>query len=157
MSPTVPPISTMTTSAPEVAPTLRMQRFISSYNKNLFVSKSRKSRIVYNKDGSVHNNPSGLTRNGGVDSGINYILRNYMPLFQVGIRALPGTKVYFNNNSNPVIIGFNGVFELDLSNSSGGVITSLSIDQNSLKEIEENDSAYLIIDMVYADQGDSDI
>ena len=114
-------------------------------------------QVVYNKDGSVHNNPSGLTRNGGVNSGINYILRNYMPLFQVGIRALPGTKVYFNNNSNPVIIGFNGVFELDLSNSSGGVITSLSIDQNSLKEIEENDSAYLIIDMVYADQGDSDI
>lgn len=28
-----------------------MQRFISSYKKNLFVTKSRKSRIVYNKDG----------------------------------------------------------------------------------------------------------
>ena len=28
-----------------------MQRFISSYKKNLFVSKSHKSRIVYNKDG----------------------------------------------------------------------------------------------------------
>ena len=114
-------------------------------------------QIVYHKDGSVYNNPSGLTRSGGVGSGINYVLSNYMPLVQVGIRALPGTKVYFNNNSNPVIVGFNGVFELDFSNSqAGAVITSLRIDQNSLQLIEENDSAYLIIDMIYAVRGDSD-
>ena len=113
-------------------------------------------QIVYNKDSSVYNNPSGLTRNGGAGSGINNVLQEYMPLFQVGIRALPGTKIYFNNNSTPVIVGFNGVFELDLSESGSGGITSVRVDQNSLKLIEDNDSAYLIIDMVYAKRGDSD-
>ena len=31
-------------------------------------------QIVYNKDSSVYNNPSGLTRNGGAGSGINNVL-----------------------------------------------------------------------------------
>lgn len=71
---------------------------------------------------------------------------NYLPLSQLGVRALPGTKFYINGTDSPVIIGFTGMFELDLS--KGGSVTSLTFDANSLQEIENNDSAYLVIDML---------
>lgn len=66
---------------------------------------------------------------------------------QLGVRALPGTKFYINNNENPVIIGFLGIFELDLTD--GGAITNLSFDQKSINSINENlHGGYIIVDIL---------
>ena len=73
------------------------------------------------------------------------IFQSYLPLSQLGVRALPGTKFYINGNDNPVIIGFTGMFELVLDNAT---ISSISFDKDSLEKIEKNDSAYLVVDML---------
>lgn len=52
----------------------------------------------------------------------------------------------------PVIVGYTGIYELDLSNLATE-ITALSFDENSLKTIKEVQSAYLIVDAIY-DSGD---
>ena len=60
---------------------------------------------------------------------------------------MPGTKFYVNGTNNPVIIGFTGMFSIDLT--AGGSITELTFDEDSIDEIEENDSAYLVVDIAY--------
>lgn len=71
---------------------------------------------------------------------------------QLGIRALPGTKFYINNNSEPVIIGFLGVFELDFTGK--GSITHLEFDPESVSAINENlHGGYIIVDIL-GDGGD---
>ena len=72
--------------------------------------------------------------------------QQYLPLSQLGVRALPGTQFYINGGVNPVIIGFTGLFEIDLTN--GGSITELKFDEKSIEAIETNDSAYLVVDML---------
>jgi len=64
----------------------------------------------------------------------------------LGVRALPGTQFYINGGTNPVIVGFTGLFEIDLTD--GGSITELKFDRKSIDAIELNDSAYLVVDML---------
>ena len=81
-----------------------------------------------------------------------------IPIYQLGIQAIPGTKVYINspNVGKPIIIGKTGIFELDLNDQS--VITSLRVDKASVQTIrdinyrdEDNPTteAYLLIDIIY--------
>lgn len=71
----------------------------------------------------------------------------YGPIFQLGIQAPPGTKVYLNHNIQPVIIGHTGLFDIDLSNTDQ-YIQSIAFDQNSiLNLVESNPSNYIIVDM----------
>ena len=107
------------------------------------------NQIVYNKDSSNYNIPASLTK-----STVNSELAKYTPLYQLGVRALPGTKFYLNGSSIPVIVGFNGVFEIDFTDKSGGFITSIIFDSDSLDSIEENDSAYLVVDMMHLVRGE---
>lgn len=74
---------------------------------------------------------------------------NFIPAIQLGIQALPGTKFYLNNAINPIIIGYTGIYELDLNGLSE--ITSISFDGKSLQAISNNDNAYLIVDLIYED------
>lgn len=69
------------------------------------------------------------------------------PIIQLGIQTLPGTKVYVNNHTTPVIIGATGIYELDVDGLSN--ITDIQFDDASLKTIANNDNAYVIIDYVY--------
>ena len=73
---------------------------------------------------------------------------DYVPIIQLGIQALPGTKFNLNANLDPIIIGISGMYELDLTNSSA-VLTSLTFDKDSLDQIDKNPDGYLIIDIVY--------
>ena len=68
-------------------------------------------------------------------------------IVQLGIQAPPGTKFYVNGNSNPNIIGFTGLYEVDLS--AGGSIYSLSFDEQSINWIKSHDNLILIVDMAY--------
>ena len=105
------------------------------------MQKKFKQIIYCHPNSSI--NTTGITRDGLITGSA---FTDYFPLSQLGVRALPGTKFYVNGTNNPVIIGFTGMFELDLSN--GGSISSLAFDGQSLLEIERNDSAYLVIDML---------
>lgn len=101
-----------------------------------------KQIIYFNETSSF--NTSGVTKN-TLMSGSAF--EDYLPACQLGIQALPGTKVYLNGNANPIIIGFTGVFSIDLS--AGGNITEITVDATSLNLINDNINAFLIIDIAY--------
>ena len=101
-------------------------------------------QFIYCSPNSEHNFPRSLTAE-SLTSG------QFLPIgktiSQLGISALPGTKLYLNGGVSPIVIGFTGLFEIDLS--AGGAITDIKVDSASIQEIERNDSAYLIIDIAY--------
>lgn len=100
-------------------------------------------QFIFHKTGSSYNT-TGLLKDALIDGSA---FSAYYNIVQLGVRALPGTKFYVNGTSNPVIIGFTGMFSIDLT--AGGSITELTFDEDSIDEIEENDSAYLIVDIAY--------
>lgn len=76
-----------------------------------------------------------------------------MPVIQLGIQALPGTKFYLNNSNNPIIIGYTGIYELSLEGVAE--ITSLAFDAKSIQTINDTINAYLIVDMIYEKDGET--
>lgn len=72
------------------------------------------------------------------------------PIIQLGIQALPGTKFYLNGSNFPVIIGNTGIYELDLQGQ--GEINEIRFDSNSIHLIEQNENAYLIVDIIYEEE-----
>ena len=72
-----------------------------------------------------------------------------LPITQLGIQAIPGTKFYLNNSTSPIIIGATGIYQLDLEGISQ--ITNISFDYNSLYTIATDNSLSLIIDFVYGE------
>ena len=90
------------------------------------------------------NEPNGLT---AMELYSGSIFANYVPMVQLGIQALPGTKFNLNNNLDPIIIGASGMYELDLADSSA-LITRLTFEQESLDAINQNPDGYLIIDII---------
>lgn len=75
------------------------------------------------------------------------VFDGYTPITKIGIQSIPGLRFRFNNNVDDIILGGTGLYELDLSNSSG-VITAISFNQQSIDSINRNKNAYLIIDFV---------
>lgn len=100
-------------------------------------------QIIYCNENSNQNFPLEISEN----DLINGEIFNGYTFSQLGIQAPPGTKFYINNGTNPVIIGFTGLFQIDLT--TGCSITNLRFDQQSIDFIKENDSLYLIIDMAF--------
>lgn len=77
-----------------------------------------------------------------------FFFSQYMPVTQLGIQTLPGTKFYLNDNTQryPIIVGYTGIYELDLSGIAE--INSIVFDIDSLNTIQKMQDGYLIIDMV---------
>ena len=96
-----------------------------------------------------NNYPSNINHNNLITGNI---FVDYMPITQLGIQALPGTKFYLNNSDNPIIIGHTGIYEIELNGASE--IIALRFDFKSIQAIENNDNAYLIIDMIYEGEGE---
>ena len=65
----------------------------------------------YYSNGSDNNYPKDLI-NRQLISGSAF--NRYMPIVQLGILTMPGTKLYLNGSNNPIIIGNTGIYELDL-------------------------------------------
>ena len=68
-------------------------------------------------------------------------------IIELGLRALPGTKFYINNSTDPVVVGYTGLFEIDFS--SGGSVTSIRFDRQTVDFIDDNlNGGYIIIDLL---------
>lgn len=80
------------------------------------------------------------------------IFSSKVPILQLGVQSLPGTKFYINcpNVGEPVILGRTGIYELDLNDQS--TITSLRIERASAERIQ-NGAGYLLVDIIYEEEG----
>lgn len=74
----------------------------------------------------------------------------YLPITQLGIQAPPGTSFQVNGSDSYAIVGYTGLFEIDLS--AGGEIVSLGFSPSSLDYIAGNPNASLIVDLIYEPQ-----
>ena len=79
------------------------------------------------------------------------IFDQYTPIISLGIQTLPGVSFYLNSSPDPIIIGYGGVFELDLTDSEAR-IARLQFSQESLQLIENSPGGYLIIDIKYEER-----
>lgn len=100
------------------------------------------AQIRYNYDNSSMSNAS----KAGMISGSAF--SNYKSIFQLGIQAPPGTIFYINGTENKLIVGSSGIFELNFINQTS--ISSLRFDAKSIEFIEENNSSFIIVDLLYA-------
>ncbi len=100
----------------------------------------------YNASDTVRNQPVNIAYNNLISGSI---FSKTLPIIQLGIQALPGTKFYLNNGVDPIIIGSTGIYELDLDGKSE--ITALSFASSSIKDIMNNVNGYLIVDCIYED------
>lgn len=80
------------------------------------------------------------------------IFNGYYPILQLGIQTLPGTRFKLNKSNDYAYIGHSGIFELDLKGQIE--VTKLQFYRMSMRNIDENKSAYLIVDIVYDDGED---
>lgn len=97
--------------------------------------------------GNTNNNPRNITKESLTSGSIFFKDSTLGNITQLGIQSLPGTKFYLNNSITPVIIGFTGIYELDLKDEAE--ITMLSFDSGSIDRIMETSSAFLIVDAIY--------
>lgn len=74
-----------------------------------------------------------------------------LPIEQLGIQALPGTKFYLNSSADPIIVGTTGIYELDLTNRSS--ISGLRFNASSLETIAASETP-LLVDIVYLDEAE---
>lgn len=102
----------------------------------------------YYGDNDTRNQPTSVKKKDLFDG---KIFSGYLPITKLGIQTLPGTKFYLNNSTSPIIVGYTGIYEIDLTNIS--TINSLSFDISSLRAIEGNSNAYLIIDILCNGEG----
>ena len=98
----------------------------------------------YDEQDTSRNYPKGIAFRNLVSGSV---FAKTLPIVQLGIQALPGTKFYLNNNNHPIIIGNTGIYELDLNGQTE--ITALSFDATSVKLIDNNPNGYLIVDVIY--------
>lgn len=108
-------------------------------------------QLRYYKDEDKRNYPINDENEGTIS--LNQLINpkffsQYMPIIHLGIQTIPGVKFYLNDNikTNPIIIGYTGIYELNLENIAE--INSLCFDIESIQNIQNIDDAYLIIDMI---------
>lgn len=68
-------------------------------------------QIRYFSEGNNQNYPSNVN---AVRLRTGAAFTSVYPIVQLGIQTLPGTKIYLNNHTTPVIIGATGIYELDV-------------------------------------------
>lgn len=109
--------------------------------------KNIKQFRFYGTDNENNTNAASFFKDPGVG------LNAYMPVVHIGVQTLPGTKIYLNDNLNPIIVGLTGIYELDLDNTTG-LISKIRFDEQSINIINSIETAYLILDIVYETEED---
>lgn len=104
----------------------------------------------YFTPGNDKNYPEGINYTNLQSGSIFFSEEGLRSIVQLGIQTLPGTKFYLNHSVAPTIVGYTGIYELQLNADVS--ITALSFDGSSLSLIG-NDSThpegYLIVDAIY--------
>lgn len=77
--------------------------------------------------------------------------KNCVPIIKLGIQSLPGVRFRFNTNLEWIVLGATGLYELDLKDSAGSIV-DLKFDKQSIQVINDNQNAYLIIDIMYEEE-----
>lgn len=112
---------------------------------------NRIKQFRFYTENSTQNYPSEIRQN--PITVIDYInggvFGDYYPISQLGIQTLPGTKFYLNNALDEIIIGSTGIYELELNDQTE--ITKIQFDAQSMKLINENNNAFLLVDIIYND------
>ena len=78
---------------------------------------------------------------------IFFVDTNLGVITQLGIQTMPGIKFYLNGNISPIIIGKNGIFDLNVENISQ--ITALQFDKESINRLNATPNSYLLVDAIY--------
>lgn len=68
-------------------------------------------------------------------------------IIKLGIQSIPGLKFYINGNISPIMLGSSGLYEIDLTHTTG-VITALKFDNQILNNFSDYNNNYLFIDMI---------
>ncbi len=100
---------------------------------------------------SSRNQPSTILPSDLVSGEFVKLGGSHIPIIQLGIQALPGTRFYLNGaTTDAIIIGSTGIYELDLKNATE--INEIKFDAASIDIIQNNKNAGLIIDTIYVSQ-----
>lgn len=100
----------------------------------------------YYKEGHSENYPSPLTMT-SLNLQTGKVFADYMPISQLSIQALPGTKFYLNNSHDQIVIGYTGIYQLTMNDLAE--ITSLKFDVKSIEDLNKNEETVLLIDILY--------
>lgn len=100
-------------------------------------------QVRYFNSGAKQNQPANLN---GTD------MRNGTPfknkkIVQLGIQGLPGMQVTLNYGETPITIGSTGIYELNVEGLTA--IEDIRFSTHSISMIEQNPSAYIIVDYIY--------
>lgn len=102
----------------------------------------------YNDEDKTRNQPATINGQNLINGQI-FESPSCFPILQLGIQALPGTKFYLNSSLDPIVVGFTGIYELDLDNRAE--IVKLTFNKTSIETIASNGNGYLIVDVLYDD------
>lgn len=106
------------------------------------------NQVRYYGEKSNKNHPETLTyRDMRYGDAFKYRVGEGAGIIQLGIQTLPGVKFWINEGTAPLIIGSTGIYELNVEGLT--TIHNLKFDDTSLKTIDANDSAYIIVDYIY--------
>ncbi len=108
----------------------------------------------YYGEGHSNNQPTNISSAASANEPVSYqnyvsgeVFASCFPILQLGVQSLPGTRFYLNSGIEPIIIGITGIYELDLNGQTE--ITNLQFDVNSMRAINNNSNASLIVDVIY--------
>ena len=99
-------------------------------------------QVRYYAQRDSRNQPSNLTMNFLVSGAVFEY-----PIVQLGIQSLPGVKFYLNHSTSPIVLGYTGIYDLELDGITE--ISHLSFDAASMNLINQNPDSYLIVDFIY--------
>lgn len=108
------------------------------------MARNIKQCRYYNESDSERNQPKGLSK---ADLINGKVFEKFKPILQLGIQTLPGTKFYLNDSIDPIIVGYTGIYELELDDQTE--IFNLTFNKDSMDLIDTNPNGYLIVDILY--------
>lgn len=104
-------------------------------------------QIRYYGEGSPKNFPKTLT---GSQLTTGLAFTNLYPITQLGVQTLPGTEIFINNHTKPIVVGQTGIYELNIQGNSN--INYLKVGPTTINLINSNrqspTNAYIIIDYI---------
>lgn len=106
--------------------------------------KNRIEQIRYYGNNDERNQPLNININ-NLSSG--NIFNSYLPMVKLRITSsLPELRFKLNGSKTDIMVGQNGVYEIDVENLTE--IYKLQFYNNQIKKIDEG-NGYLIVDIVY--------